>query len=160
MEDGSPSRLIGVLTGHEVPFVVIDGHAVVFHGYLRATEDVDIVFKRTEESESKLLAALIEINAKWIGDDIDPATGIERTYAVSAGYVRANPLMMLLTDHGFLDIFDYIPGHPDASVDELFSTALDSGDVRMASLAWLRSMKQTSNRPQDRLDLENLPRAD
>jgi len=37
---------------HEVPYVIIGGHAVTYHGYVRATEDTDIVFRRTLESES------------------------------------------------------------------------------------------------------------
>jgi hypothetical protein len=58
MDDGTPFRLIDVLTKHNVPFVIIGGHAVSFHGYVRATEDIDIVVQRTPEAEQALLAAL------------------------------------------------------------------------------------------------------
>jgi hypothetical protein len=48
---------------HHVPLVVIGGYAVIYHGYVRSTEDVDIVFQRTLESEAALLAALSELDA-------------------------------------------------------------------------------------------------
>src|SRR5688500_8097085 len=108
MESGDPFRLIDVLTKHDVPFVIIGGHAVTYHGFVRATEDTDIVVRRTPESDQALFAALNEMNAQWIGDEIDPATGVERTFPVSLDYIQACRLMMLITDFGFLDIFDFI----------------------------------------------------
>jgi hypothetical protein len=48
---------------------------VTHHGYLRTTEDADIVFRRTPESEQALLAVSQQINACWIGEEIDPSTG-------------------------------------------------------------------------------------
>lgn len=157
MDSGDPFRLIEVLRRHDVPLVIIGGHAVTYHGFVRATEDIDIVFQRSAEAETRLLAALSEVHAQWIGDEIDPATGIERTHDVSPSYLRGARLMMLITDFGFLDIFDYVPGLPDANVQELFDTAETREGVRFASLQWLRAMKAAANRPKDQTDLENLP---
>ena len=137
--------------------VVIGGHAVAYHGYLRATEDTDIVVLRTGDSEAALYRALVELNARWIGDEIDPATGLERTWPVSPEYIRATRLMMLLTDEGFLDVFDYVPGYPHVAVDELLASSQESGGRKFVSLEWLRRMKQAAGRPKDRIDLENLP---
>jgi hypothetical protein len=58
--------LLKHLTHAGSPFVVIGGHAVNFHGYIRTTEDVDVVFDRTPESEKLLLTALQSIHAAWI----------------------------------------------------------------------------------------------
>jgi hypothetical protein len=104
-----------------------------------------------------LFAALSEVNACWIGDEIDPETGIERTHPVTMDYIRQTHLMMLVTDFGFLDIFDYVPGFPEASLDDLFATAIPHESHRFVSLAWLRRMKSAANRPRDQADLENLP---
>ena len=71
METGNPFHLIELLVKHRVPFVIIGGHAVTYQGYVRATEDTDIVFKRSGQSERSLLAALQEVNASWISDKID-----------------------------------------------------------------------------------------
>lgn len=157
MDIGGPFRLLDVLSDHDVPFVVIGGHAVTYHGYVRATEDTDVVFQRTPESEAALLGALSEVNACWIGNEIDPNTGIERTFPVSLPYVRGSHIMMLVTDFGFLDVFDHIPGHPDAPVEQLFQTAIAHQRYKFVSLAWLRAMKTEADRPKDRLDLEHLP---
>ena len=147
-----------VLRRHGVPFVVIGGHAVMHHGHVRATEDADAVWLRSTESIGSLVSALAELNAQYIGRDLDPATGIERTYPASRPYVEANHLMMLWTDAGFFDLFDYVPSDPTADVQDLFDTADQTPDgLRYASLEWLRRMKQKAGRPKDLDDLARLP---
>lgn len=108
------ARLLDVVTRHGVPFVVIGGHAVHFHGSLRATEDTDVLWIRSLAAEASLLAALRELDAHFIGDDLDPATGMERTHPVTDAYVKTERLMMLCTAAGFLDLFDDVPGLPDS----------------------------------------------
>mgnify|MGYP003381828981 CR=1 FL=1 len=156
MESGSPYRLIDLLLKHEVPFVVIGGHAVTFHGYVRSTEDVDIVFQRTDDSEDSLLDALLEVHAKWIGNEIDPETQLERLHDVTIQYVRSSHVMMVVTDYGYLDIFDFIPGFPGEDVADLLETAIDIERGKFASLEWLRRMKAASGRAKDKNDLEHL----
>lgn len=151
-----PDELLRVLERHGVPFVVIGGHAVNFHGYVRSTEDLDVIWLRAPAAERSLLAALNDIHAQWISDEIDPATRIEKLVTVDAGYVRLNHLMMLVTDHGFLDLFDYIPGFPDVDVQEVFNQSVLSQGIRYVSLPWLKQMKKAAGRPQDLSDLENL----
>lgn len=154
----APDRsLLDVLRRHDVPFVVIGGHAVNYHGHLRATEDTDVVWQRTPDSERRLLAALEELSAEWIGEEIDPTTGIERTWPVTASFVRGRSLMMLCTRCGYLDLFDHVPGIDGARVEELFDDAGTVDGIRYVSLAWLRRLKAAAGRPRDLLDLENLP---
>jgi hypothetical protein len=150
-------EILEALRRHGVPFLIIGGHAVNFHGYSRTTEDLDVIWLRTGESETLLLNALTEIDAQYIGNDIDPATGIERTYPVSASFIRITHLMMLWTRHGFLDLFDYVPGFPKEDVNQLFQSSVQAGNNRFTSLDWLRKMKRASGRSKDLLDLENLP---
>lgn len=150
-------RILEVLKRHDVPLVIVGGHAVIVHGYARATEDLDVVWHRTPESEPALTGALTELSAQYIGSDIDPTTGIERLYPVTASYVSVHHLMMLWTAGGFLDLFDYIPGHPQHEVTELFETSIEHAGMRVASLGWLRKMKTAAGREKDLLDLRNLP---
>jgi hypothetical protein len=152
-------RVFEVLTRHGVPFLVIGGHAVSFHGYVRATENTDVLWMRSPESERGLLAALEELNAEFIGQEIDPATGIERTYPVTASFIRAQSLMMLCTNAGFLDLFDYVPGYQGEAVASLFESSREVEGIRFVSLEWLRRLKAAAGRPKDLLDLENLPPA-
>lgn len=120
-------RVLDVLARHGVPCVVIGGHAVSVHGYVRATEDTDIVWARSPAAEVALFAALTELAAEYITDEIDPATGSERTQPVTQGFVQAEPLMMLCTTSGFLDLFDHVPGLPDVPATALFDGAVVVG---------------------------------
>jgi hypothetical protein len=149
--------LLAVLQRHAVPFVIIGGHAVNFHGYIRATEDTDVVWLRSALSEQAIFHALVELDARFIGEEIDPATGIERTYPVTLPFVQSSPLMMLLTRCGFLDLFDYVPGLPQVAPAELLASSVESEGLRYVSLGRLRQMKQLAHRTKDQLDLENLP---
>jgi hypothetical protein len=150
-------KILEALRDHEVPFIAIGGHAVNFHGYGRATEDTDVVWFRSPESEQSLLRALTELEAQYIGKEIDPKTGIERTYPVTESFVRLTHLMMLWTKYGFVDIFDYIPGEPAEDVQQLAASSEEEHGIRYVSLAWLRRMKKTAGRGKDVVDLENLP---
>lgn len=149
--------IFAALLRHEVPFVVIGGHAVNFHGYGRLTEDTDLVWLRSPPTEQSLMLALTELEAQYIGSEIDPHTRLERTYPVTLPFIRSNPLMMLLTRHGFLDLFDYIPGLPEERVKDLFESSVEVEQIHYASLGWLRRMKTAAGRSKDALDLENLP---
>lgn len=152
-------RVFEILTGHGVPFLIIGGHAVSFHGYVRATEDTDVLWVRSPEAERGLLAVLEELHAEYIGKEIDPATGIEQTHPVTAAFIRSQSLMMLCTSAGFLDLFDYVPGYPEQAVAALFESCREAEGLRFVSLEWLRRLKAAAGRPKDLLDLENLPQA-
>jgi len=154
---GREEQILEGFRRHGVPFVIVGGYAVNFHGFIRATEDADVVWIRSDESERALLGALIEVDACYIGSDIDPATGIERTYPVSLSFIKANHLMMLCTKHGFIDLFDYVPSLPNANIEEILATSVEDDGYRFVSLPLLRKMKLAAGRTKDKLDLENLP---
>ena len=152
----APLTLLAVLMRHGVPFVVIGGHAVGVHGYPRATQDTDLVFARSPEAEKALLAALDELHAVWISNEKDPATGWERQVPVTLAYIQGHPIMWLMTDLGFLDIMDHVPGLPEASVQDLVAEAIEINGLRYASRPWLIRMKMAAGRTKDLLDIEEL----
>ncbi|HEX4125834.1 MAG TPA: hypothetical protein VHY37_13995 [Tepidisphaeraceae bacterium] len=149
-------HIFGTLAKHRVPFIIIGGHAVYRHGYRRTTADIDVVWLRSEASASALLAALTELNAVWIGKELDPVTGIERTYPVSLAYINVEHLMMLWTPFGPLDLFDFIPGMPTEDVQRLFDSGVEGDGLIFSSLSWLRKMKRAAGRTKDLADLEEL----
>ena len=151
------TRAFLVLTRHRVPFVIIGGHAVNFHGYVRSTEDADAIWIRTSESKVALLAALTELHAQYIGNEKDPATGLEKMYPVTPSYINVSHLIMVWTDIGFLDLFDYIPGYLDADVNEFYAESHERDGLRYASRSWLEKMKRAAGRSKDLDDLANLP---
>jgi hypothetical protein len=150
------NKFFELLNHHQVPFFIIGGHAVSFHGFIRTTEDIDIVWIRSPQAEQSLLEALQQIHAQWISDEIDPATKLETLVPVSEAWLKSTRLMVLITDYGFVDLFDYIPGCPDADVDQVFEQSENSNGTRYVSLPWLLQMKKAANRAQDQRDLEFL----
>jgi hypothetical protein len=87
------------------------------------------------------------------------ATGIERNYPVTASFIRSQPLMILCTSAGFIDLLDYVPDHPGVPVASLLASSPEAEGVRFISLEWLQRLEAVARRPKDLLDLRNLPPA-
>ncbi len=51
--------LLSDLAGANVEFVVVGGVAAIAHGAARLTQDLDIVYRRTDDNISRLVAALV-----------------------------------------------------------------------------------------------------
>jgi hypothetical protein len=60
-----PDEALGALTRHQVDFIVIGGIAAIAHGSRRMTEDLDIVIDKRVANCRNLLAALVELEAKY-----------------------------------------------------------------------------------------------
>lgn len=156
MANGNLSIILETLKKHKVPFVVIGGYAVNFHGYIRATEDCDVVFLRNPKSEENLFKALKALDACKIGKRIDPKTKLEELIPVDESFIRITNLMMLHTKHGYIDIFDYIPGFPAKNPELLFRDSEKLKGINFVSLKWLEKLKKASGRPRDIEDIKNL----
>ena len=51
-------RIIASLNKHRVDFMIIGGWAVVYHGYVRMTEDLDIYIRPTADNARRAVAAI------------------------------------------------------------------------------------------------------
>lgn len=146
--------LLDALHEAGVDFVVIGGVAVGAHGFIRGTEDLDIVPNPNADNLERLSDALDRL------DSTLPTVG-ERPFdpASDFGIIRRGGNVTAMTKFGGLDVVQRAQGVPsysqlaaDASESELLGIP-----VRVCSLAQLREMKRAQNRTQDQLDLENLP---
>lgn len=54
-------RIVASLNDHGVDFMIVGGYAVIFHGHVRATKDLDILIRRTPENARRTVAALEKI---------------------------------------------------------------------------------------------------
>lgn len=149
--------LLGVLHGHDIDFIVIGGVAVGAHGFIRGTEDLDLVPEPDPDNLQSLAAALAELEATLptVGDrPFDPAR--------DAGAIRRGGNVTATTRLGALDVVQRAQGVP--SYTQLAEDAVESEllgvPVKVCSLRRLREMKQAQGRTQDLLDLENLPEED
>ncbi len=137
-----------------VEYVVIGGVAVGAHGYIRATEDLDIVPDPSPENQRRLAEVLGTLGATLptAGDrHFDPAddlAALQRGENVTAE-----------TPHGGLDIVQRAKGLPgyEALARESEDAELLGVQVSICSLTHLRQMKSAAARSQDRADLDNLP---
>lgn len=147
--------LLEKLNEYDVEFVVIGGVAVGAHGYVRATEDLDIVPRPSSENADRLAQASAALEATL---PLADHRAFQAAGEVTALKRRRN--MTLATRHGVLDIVQQAHGVP--SFAQLDERAVDSEllgvPVRICSLAHLRSMKEARASTQDRADLEHLPR--
>lgn len=71
-------RLGRVLREHRLPYMIIGGQAVNYHGHVRGTDDIDITLDATPESLPVLLAAIDMAKLKVLVDD--PESFVCRTY--------------------------------------------------------------------------------
>lgn len=51
-------RIVASLNKHQVEFMIIGGYAVVYHGHVRNTKDLDLYIRPTEENAKRTVAAL------------------------------------------------------------------------------------------------------
>ncbi len=146
--------LLGSLHDHGVEFVVIGGVAVGAHGFIRGTEDLDVVPSPDPDNLKRLADALKDLESILPtagGRDFDPEGDF--------GVIRRGGNVTAMTVFGGLDVVQRALGVP--SYSQLAADAVESEllgvPVHVCSLTQLREMKAAQGRTRDRLDLENLP---
>ena len=149
-----PARVFATLDRHGVDYITIGAFAVIAHGYVRATADIDVVARQDRENLERLAAAFAELNAVLRGVDAD-LLDIDPTDPD----VLANGASFTLdTDAGPVDYLNDVPGAGD--YDDLRARAIEANAagvvVRVVGLDDLIRMKRASGRPQDLRDIANL----
>lgn len=149
-----PARVFATLDRHGVDYVTIGAFAVIAHGYVRATADIDFVARQDRDNLERLASAFTELNARLRGVDadlldLDPTD--PDTLASGASFT-------LDTDAGPVDYLNDVPGAGD--YDDLRTRAIETRAagvlVRVVGLDDLIRMKRASGRPQDLRDIANL----
>lgn len=142
-----------------VDFIVIGGVAVGFHGYVRATKDLDVVPAPDAENLERLTRVLRELGAELDGaGDFDPA---ELPDPLDAEALATGGNWVLQTQLGRFDIMQWI-GDIDLW-EMLFPSAievdLNGVLIKVASYDDLVALKRQAARPSDLEDLERLRQA-
>lgn len=143
--------LVGVVADADavgLPYVVIGGFSVIFHGYVRATKDSDLLVPDGTESNALILTFLERIEARRFKDD----------QPVSEAEVTAEEHLRVNSRHGIIDVMR--GGMPPLD----FETVCGRADtiewrgqtVRVAALPSVVGFKRLAGRPQDRMDLDEL----
>jgi hypothetical protein len=146
--------LLEALNANGIRFVVIGGVAVGAHGYVRGTEDLDLVPDPDPENLNRLINALAKLESTL-------PTVAERPFdpATDAPVIRRGGNVTARTRFGGLDVVQRARGVPSYSqlADDAVESNLLGIPVLICSLTRLREMKRAQNREQDRADLANLP---
>jgi hypothetical protein len=148
--------VLSALVAHEVRFVIIGGVAVGAHGYVRGTDDLDIVPEPSAENADRLARALGALNSA-----LPTAGGRAFEPAGDIAALKRRRNLTLDTRHGGLDIVQQAVGVPAYATLEQNAVAADllGVGVRVCSLPHLRAMKEARGNAQDKADLERLPEA-
>jgi hypothetical protein len=128
-ENHDPAKLLSVLRGHEVRFVLVGGLAAGVHGSTRPTDDVDVTPDISDENLARLEAALRELGAQ--ARVAGETQGVPEV-ALDVRTFRKTQSMSLVTRHGFLDLAfwpDGTKGYAD------FIQAAEEADVLGVSVA-------------------------
>ncbi len=92
-----PRKIIEILNGHEVEYLILGGFAATLHGCPEQTYDLDILYANTTTNRLKLLAALDEIDAEW-------------DHPLTDEILQQQPVFALNSTWGDVDIFSEVLG--------------------------------------------------
>lgn len=134
-----------LLNSHHVEYLLIGGYAVGYHGYPRATGDMDIWIAIHPQNAEQVVAAL-----KEFGFDL-PDLSAEL-------FLKENQVIRMGVPPVKIDITTTISGvRFDECYAERIVDVLDGVQVNLISLKHLKANKKASGRLRDLADLENLP---
>lgn len=150
-DDLSGPDLAGVVADADavgLPYVVIGGFSVIFHGYVRATKDSDLLVPDGEEANEAVVRFLDRIEATRFQD----GRVLSDEDVFRGEHLRVN------SRHGIIDIMrGGLPPLDFDTVAERADTIEWRGQqVRVAALGSVVGFKRLAGRPQDKLDLSEL----
>lgn len=155
--------ILATLVANEVEFLLVGGLAVGYHGYPRATKDIDIVPAPDAANLARLSAALGELDAELLA--VGEFRREEMPVQLSAEALRGGANWDLRTTHGRLDVIQYLAGALEAPRDyeRLRSRAVPGhypfGTVWVAGYDDLIDLKTLAGRDQDLIDIRALREA-
>jgi hypothetical protein len=132
------------LNEKNVEYVIVGGYAVAFHGFIRATKDIDVLFHNTPENIKQLMAALVGFGISENSMDLN-------LFSKQGQIVRMGspPLM--------IELINAIGG---VTFEEIWANKISGhyGEVQVYFLSRedLLKSKKAAGRPQDLRDIEEL----
>ena len=152
LPDFEPRALLERLVARGVDFVVIGGFAVIVHGHVRLTRDIDIAYATDHGNLEALGSLLMELDATLAGVDDDVP------FCPDARPLGRLELLSLDTALGRLDVHPRPTGAPpyEALRRNAARYRLDGFFVLVASIDDLLSMKRAAGRAGDLADVEAL----
>jgi predicted nucleotidyltransferase len=134
-----------LLNSHDVRYLVVGGYAVGYHGYPRATGDMDIWIELSEKNSKKVASAFRDFGMP--------------NEAISEGlFLEANKVIRMGESPVRLEVITSASG---IDFKECFSNRevleIDGIPINFISLEDLKKNKRVTGRFKDMEDLEHLP---
>lgn len=143
--------LAGVVSDAEaagLPYVVIGGFSVIANGYVRATEDSDLLVPDGSTADQAIARFLEVAEARRLRDGKQ----------LDGEEIGAVDHLRVITRHGIVDLLR--GGAPPLDFETVsggaFEVELGAQKVRIASLRSVVGFKRLADRPRDRNDLAEL----
>jgi hypothetical protein len=134
-----------LLNEYKVEYLVIGGYAVAYHGYPRATADIDIWIAVHPQNAARVVSAL-------------KAFGFNFPELSAELFLKVGQIIRLGVPPVRIEIATGISG---VNFAECYAArvvdVLDDVEVNLISLAHLKANKKAAGRYKDLDDLENLP---
>jgi predicted nucleotidyltransferase len=138
-------EFLKLLNAHQVEYLLIGGYAVGYHGYPRATADMDIWIATNPANADRIVAVLKEFG--FNPAELSPQLFLKEWQIIRLGVPPVR-----------IEIATTISG---VSFAECYAhrvvNVLDGVKVNLISLNHLKLNKKAAGRHQDLADLENLP---
>jgi phage replication-related protein YjqB (UPF0714/DUF867 family) len=142
---GDFKEFLKLLNSNRVEYLLIGGYAVGIHGYVRATNDLDIWVRRDPANARAVERALREF-------------GFATASLTPELFLAENNMIRMGVPPLRLEILTSISGGEfETCYAERMMVEIDEITVPVISLARLRDNKLASGRAKDLADLENLP---
>lgn len=138
-------EFLKLLNAHKVEYLLIGGYAVGYHGYPRATADMDVWTAMNPVNADRIVAVLKEFG--FDPPELSPELFLKEWQIIRLG-VPPVRIELATTVSGV----DFSQCYAERVVD-----VLDGVKVNLISLNHLKINKKASGRHQDLADLENLP---
>jgi len=138
-------RFLDALHKHHVEFIVIGGIAARVHGSARITQDVDVVYGRSDENVARIVKALAPFKPFLRGAPPD------LPFEWSVRTVKAGLNFTLRTTIGDIDILGEVTGggrYEDLVAHTVTVDALGHPTF-VVNLEWLIRLKRAAGRPRD-----------
>ncbi len=143
--------LIHCFNKHDVEYMLVGGYAVILHGYIRSTSDMDIWVNRTADNFVKMMGAFSEFGL--------PTTEIAKDQFINNEEAEVYRYGI---EPNAVDIISRLKG---LDFNECYKVAklvpLPNGNtVKLIHLNHLIAAKKAAGRHKDLNDIENLPPAE
>ncbi len=138
-------EFLQLLNAHNVRYLLIGGYAVGYHGYPRATVDMDIWIATHPDNARRIVTAL-----KQFGFDLPE---VEETI-----FLQEDKVIRMGLPPMRLEILTSVSGVEfEECFNERIVDTIDGIPVNLISLERLKQNKKASGRHKDLNDLEHLP---